>query len=217
MLSTTRRLVKARWPRRCRFAMPTQRSRRSSRRTPLRSACSRRMSTMRLFMDLAHRGGVCTPQYRIRTPVIVPSRSMRLARTSRGALNHKPHQSHHRRCPVARSREVTLILTSYVSYPQAHPQSAPSYGQASSGLLQGSVIAPAIDVAQAPVRHTTRIKIESPSVTAAAKKAGSEAVEVNSPDGASSATSDEDTLVSKSKSGKSCSDDVVLSPTKSKL
>ncbi|KAL2056172.1 hypothetical protein ABVK25_003815 [Lepraria finkii] len=102
-------------------------------------------------------------------------------------------------------------------YPQTYPQSAPSYGQASSGLLQGSVTNPTVDVSQAPARHTTRINIESPSVTAAAKKAAEEAVDVDSPDGASSSTSDEDTLVCKSKSSKSCGEDVVLCPTKSKL
>ena len=110
-----------------------------------------------------------------------------------------------------------LTLTRYVNYPQAYPQYTPGYGQTSNGLPQGSVTDPAINVAQAPARHITRIKIESPSVTAAAKKAATEAVEVDSPDGASSSTSDEDTLVCKSKSSKSCGGDVVLSPTKSKL
>ncbi|KAK3174545.1 hypothetical protein OEA41_001791 [Lepraria neglecta] len=118
--------------------------------------------------------------------------------------------------PWSTQSQASSISPPYVGYPQAYPHSAPSYGQASSGLLQGSVTNPTIDVPQAPARHTTRIKIESPSVTAAAKKAAAEAVDVDSPDGASSSTSDEDTLVCKSKSSKSCREDVVLSPTKSK-
>ena len=72
----------------------------------------------------------------------------------------------------------------------------------------------------APPRRATHVKIESPSVLAAAKKAAAEAVEDGSPDGESSSASDEDTLISKSKSSKTDSGtggDVTLSPTKSKL
>ena len=61
------------------------------------------------------------------------------------------------------------------------------------------------------------IKIESPSVVAAAKRAAGEENSDHVLDGESSSTSDEDTLVCKSKSSKSCTTDVVSSPTKSKL
>lgn len=110
-----------------------------------------------------------------------------------------------------------LTVTSYVGYPQSYATSALGYGQAHNGLLGSAVVKPNVDAIPAPARHTTRIKIESPSVTAAAKKAAAEAVVEHLPDAEPSSASDEDTLVCRSKSSKSYSTDVVLSPTKSKL
>ena len=69
-------------------------------------------------------------------------------------------------------------------------------------------------------RHQTHIKIESPSVTAAAKKAASEAVEDGSTDSGSSSRSGEVTLVDNEnvKPTKSFKiDELVVSPAKSKL
>ena len=75
-----------------------------------------------------------------------------------------------------------------------------------------------VDIGPIPPRHTAHIKIESPSVAAAAKKAVAEQAEDEAPDAESSTTSDEDTLVCKSKSSKSnVTEDVALSPAKSKL
>ena len=88
-------------------------------------------------------------------------------------------------------------------------------------MLSGAAVKPNVDAGagSAPARHATHVKIESPSVAAAAKKAAAEKVEVNGPDTESSTTSDEDTLVCKSKSNSKSfgADEVVLSPTKSKL
>ena len=84
-----------------------------------------------------------------------------------------------------------------------------------NGLLPTATIKSEIDVA--PARRTTHIKIESPSVIAAAKKATAETIGDESPDTASSSHSEEDTLVGKSKSSKAGSGEGVLSPTKSKL
>lgn len=114
-------------------------------------------------------------------------------------------------------KDLILILGRYAGYPQGYPQSTPGYGSASNGVPANSSANSAIHVAQAPTRQTARIKIESPSVTAAAKKAAAEAVDVASPEAASSSTSDEDTLVCKTQSSKSCSGEMAVSPTKSKL
>ena len=107
-----------------------------------------------------------------------------------------------------------LIPTSYIGY----PNSVLSGRQGSNVLLPSASIKPE---GPAPARRTTHVKIESPSVLAAAKKAAAaEPVEDGSPDGESSSASAEDTLVSKSKSSKTGSGtggDVTLSPTKSKL
>lgn len=105
------------------------------------------------------------------------------------------------------------MLTSYVGY----PNSVLNGRQGTIGLLPNAAVK---FEGPAPARRTTQIKIESPSVVAAAKKAAAETVEVELPDGESSSTSDEDTLVCKSKSSKTCSGngvDVAVSPTKSKL
>lgn len=106
-----------------------------------------------------------------------------------------------------------LIITSYVGY----PNSVLNGRQGANGLFPNAA---AKFEGAAPARRTTHIKIESPSVAAAAKKAAAEAVEDELPNSESSSTSDEDTLVCKSKSSKTCSGtggDVALSPTKSKL
>ena len=106
-----------------------------------------------------------------------------------------------------------LILTSYVGY----PNSVLNGRQGTNGSLPNASVK--LD-GPAPARRTTHIKIESPSVVAAAKKAAAEVVEDESPDAETSSTSDEDTLVCKSKSSKTCSGtsgDATLSPTKSKL
>lgn len=110
-----------------------------------------------------------------------------------------------------------LTVASYAGYPQSYAPSVLGYGQGHNSLVSSVAAKPNIDVVPAPARHTTHIKIESPSVTAAAKKAAAEIHIDVLPDEESSSTSDEDTLVCKSKSSKSCSTDVVLSPTKSKL
>lgn len=114
--------------------------------------------------------------------------------------------------------QATLILrlASYVGY----PNSVLNGRQGANGLFPNA--AAKLEGA-APARRTTHIKIESPSVAAAAKKAAAEVIEDDLPDGESSSTSDENTLVCKSKSSKACSGtggtggDVALSPTKSKL
>ena len=106
-----------------------------------------------------------------------------------------------------------LILTSYIGY----PNSVLNGRQGTNVLLPNASMK---SEGPAPARRATHVKIESPSVLAAAKKAAAEAVEDGSPDGESSSASDEDTLVSKSKSNKTSpgtGDDVTLSPTKSKL
>ena len=106
-----------------------------------------------------------------------------------------------------------LILTSYIGYPNS----------VLSGRQGPNVLVPNTSIKSegpAPARRATHVKIESPSVLAAAKKAAAEVVGDGSPDGESSSASDEDTLVSKSKSSKTGSGtggDVTLSPTKSKL
>ena len=108
---------------------------------------------------------------------------------------------------------MILIPARYVGY----PNSVLNGRQATNGLPPNAAIK---FEGAAPARRTTHIKIESPSVVAAAKKAAAEAAEDELLDGESSATSDEDTLVCKSKSSKTCSGtggDVALSPTKSKL
>lgn len=100
----------------------------------------------------------------------------------------------------------------------AYPHSVLGNNRAANGVLPGAVINPNVDEGPAPARHTTHIKIESPSVAAAAKKAAADRSEAESPDAESSTASDEDTLVGKSKSSKGYgADDIVLSPTKSKL
>ncbi len=107
-----------------------------------------------------------------------------------------------------------LTNTRYAGY----PYSVLGNNRASTGVLPNAVIKPNVDTGSAPVRHSTHIKIESPSVAAAAKKAAADKTEDGTPDAESSTTSDEDTLVCKSKSSKSFgADEVVLSPTKSKL
>ncbi len=106
-----------------------------------------------------------------------------------------------------------LTLTSYVGYPTSALNGRPG----TNGPLPHASVK---FEGPAPARRTTHIKIESPSVVAAAKKAAADVVEDEMPDGESSSTSDEDTLVCKSKSSKTCSGtegDVSSSPTKSKL
>ena len=106
-----------------------------------------------------------------------------------------------------------LILTSYIGYPNSVLSGRPG----TNVSLPNASIKPEGPV---PARRATHVKIESPSVLAAAKKAAAEVVENGSPGGESSSASDEDTLVSKSKSSKTgsgTSGDVTLSPTKSKL
>jgi len=67
-------------------------------------------------------------------------------------------------------------------------------------------------------RYSSRIKIESPHATAATKKATAAAGEDLSTDGESSSKSDEATLADKPKAKQAFkSDEVVQSPTKSKL
>ena len=66
----------------------------------------------------------------------------------------------------------------------------------------------------------THIKIESPSVTAAAKKAANEVIEDGSTDGGSSSRSGEVTLVDNENTKPTRSfkvDELTASPTKSKL
>ena len=109
------------------------------------------------------------------------------------------------------------MLIRYAGYPQGYPQSTPGYGSAPNGVPANPSANSAVHVVQPPVRQTARIKIESPSVTAAAKKAATEALDLASPEIASASTSDEETLVCKSKSSKSGSGDITVSPTKSKL
>lgn len=89
--------------------------------------------------------------------------------------------------------------------------------QASNSYLSSAAVKADVEVAHAPARRTTHVKIESPSVVTAAKKAAVETVDVESPEGSATSASDEETLVCQSKSSKTCSTDVVLSPTKSKL
>lgn len=106
-----------------------------------------------------------------------------------------------------------LKLSSYVGYPNSVLHSR----QGTNGLLPNASVK---FEGPAPARRTTHIKIESPSVVAAAKKAAADSVEDDLPEVESSSTSDEDTLVCKSKSSKSCNGpggDVAVSPTKSKL
>ena len=67
-------------------------------------------------------------------------------------------------------------------------------------------------------RHSARIKIESPSVTAAAKKAAIEATEDSSTDGGSSSKSETAKVSEDMKSVKHfTTEEVVTSPTKAKL
>ena len=109
---------------------------------------------------------------------------------------------------------LLLTLTSYVGY----PNSVLNGRQGTNGLPPTATVK---FEGPAPARRNTHVKIESPSVVAAAKKAAAEVIEEELPDGESSSTSDEDTLVCKSKSSKTCdgtNGDVALSPpTKSKL
>lgn len=98
-----------------------------------------------------------------------------------------------------------------------YPRSVLSHVQTPDGLIPNVTSKPDNENGPALARHTTHIKIESPSVVAAAKKAASEKIENEAPDTESSVTSDEDTLVCKSKSGKSNAGDAVISPTKAKL
>ena len=117
------------------------------------------------------------------------------------------------RSPPSLVNNLILILASYVGY----PYSVLNGRQGTNGLLPNAAVK---FEGQAPARRTTHIKIESPSVVAAAKKAAIEVAEDESPDEESPSTSDEETLVCKSKSSKTCSGtggDVALSPTKSKL
>ena len=106
-----------------------------------------------------------------------------------------------------------LILISYVGYPNSvlnGRQGADSLPPNASVKFEGP----------APARRTTHIKIESPSVIAASKKAAAEVIDDETPDSESSSTSNEDTLVCKSKSSKTCSGtggDATLSPSKSKI
>ena len=107
-----------------------------------------------------------------------------------------------------------LTLKSYSGY----PNSVLGGNRGSNGIAAAAVAKPTEEAKTAPARHATHVKIESPSVVAAAKKAATEKVENETPSIDSSTTSDEDTLVCKSKSSKSYGvDEVVLSPTKSKL
>ena len=108
---------------------------------------------------------------------------------------------------------VMLILTSYVGY----PNSVLNGRQGTNGVLPNTTVKFEGPV---PARRTTHVKIESPSVVAAAKKTAAEAVEDELSDGESSSASDEDTLVCKSKSSNTINGtggDATLSPTKSKL
>lgn len=105
------------------------------------------------------------------------------------------------------------VLRSYGTY----PPSVIRLQQASNGVLPAVTVKPDIKLAPAPTRQTARIKIESPSVTAAAKKAAAETVEDVSTDEESSTKSGDDTLVNKSSASGAGTSDAVVSPTKSKL
>ncbi len=107
-------------------------------------------------------------------------------------------------------------MLTFIRY-AAYPQSVLNNGYYTHDLLPTSTMKSDVNVALAPARHATHIKIESPSATAAAKKAAAEKLEDSTPDAESSNASDEETLVAKSKSSKSYAGDVALSPTKSKL
>ena len=84
-------------------------------------------------------------------------------------------------------------------------------GPTPSAAAKGEAVVP---LAQPRRNH---VKIESPSVVAAAKKAAVETIDDESSDVELSSHSEEETLVCKSKSSKACSGEESLSPTKSKL
>ncbi|KAL9126446.1 MAG: hypothetical protein Q9217_004502 [Psora testacea] len=100
-----------------------------------------------------------------------------------------------------------------------YPYSVLRSRQASSLIGQATTLRPGTDGGSLPAdRHSARIKIESPSVTAAAKKAAMEASEDTSTDGGSSIRSRAATMVENTKPAKSFTvDEVLSSPTKSKL
>ena len=215
MLSTIRRSAKARWPLRFSFALPILKSRRSSRLSRQRNVNSKRMSTMRLFTVLTHPGDVCTRRHRIQFLITAPSKFQHQLAPCNGALNHRPLQFRRRKYLQSTPSMVLPLMTlRYAGY----PHSVLSNNRAPNGVLASAIPKSNADAGPGPARHATHVKIESPSVTAAAKKAAAENVQNEAPDAGSSTTSDEDTLVCKSKSSKSYGpDEVVLSPTKSKL
>ncbi|KAK4697497.1 hypothetical protein P7C71_g584, partial [Lecanoromycetidae sp. Uapishka_2] len=119
--------------------------------------------------------------------------------------------------PWSTQTQASSISPPYAGYPQSYAPPVLGYGQAHNGVLPIATIKPNPDATSGPARLTTCIKIESPSVTAAAKKAAAETIVDELPEEETSSASDEDTLVCRSKSSKSCGTDVILSPTKSKL
>ena len=168
-------------------------------------------------MDPILLGGVCTRLCRTRHPTIARSKYRHQTVQFHGALNLKPRLSHHRKFqPFTCPNYVDGNECRYTGY----PFSVLNNNKTSNGLTVNPQVKSNLDagLGAGPARHATHVKIESPSVTAAAKKAATDKVEAETPDAESSTTSDEDTLVSKSKSSKSFgTDEVVLSPTKSKL
>ncbi|KAL6719187.1 hypothetical protein ACLMJK_003424 [Lecanora helva] len=110
--------------------------------------------------------------------------------------------------------QTSSISPPYIGY----PHSVLGNNRASNGVPPNATTDSNVDIGPIPARHSAHIKIESPSVAAAAKKAAAEKIEDEKPDAESCSTSDEDTLVCKSKSSKSFgADETVISPTKAKL
>ena len=160
-------------------------------------------------------GDVYTRLRRTQLHIIAQSRCQHQLALFHGALNRKPPLSRHSKFLLSTySGRMVLMVISYTAY----PHSVLGNNRASSGTLPSAHAKLSVDAGAPPARHATHIKIESPSVTAAAKKAATDNAVAETADADSSTTSDEDTLVCKSKSIKSFgADDVVISPTKSKL
>ena len=113
---------------------------------------------------------------------------------------------------------VLLFLSLTIRRYAGYPYSVLGNNRIPSGVLPGAATKSEEQAGLTPVRSAAHIKIESPSVAAAAKKAAAEKVGIESPEPESSTASDEDTLIGRTKSSKSYgADEVVLSPTKSKL
>jgi len=217
MHSTIGLSVKARTPRHCRFALPIRKIRRSSNTIRLSNDNSRQKNTMKRSMVL-----LATITLLFWGLSRAPYRHADKVSTDHGSINHQRHQSHHRKLAVILFDHYVLIpCSSYGPYPysvlRTRQASSNGFVPASTNTSMDAPLSSTRYASRIKIQSPSAIKIDSPSVAAAAKNAAAGATEDVVTDG-TSPKSEGSTFVDKPRPGTSfIGDELVNSPTKSKL